>query len=166
MRPSFVLPRVGLGLTAVVAVIVALVLAGTLSGPDNSGTQPAAAAVIRATVRALNSRGAIFIENETYVSGPSVHGHPYTLDQVTETPAGAGPQNVLTSTDDPHALMPNEHNPMSAWSYVGGEQAFYIPATNTIYESSIWGPYLHPGPVPAPSSTATHPGRRPTRRIR
>jgi hypothetical protein len=147
-RPGFVLPRVGLGLTAVAAVILALVLAGTFSGPDNSGTQPAAAAVIRATVRALNSRGAIFIDNQTYVSGPRVHGHPYTLDQVMETPQGPGAQNILNSTDDPHALTPNEHNPMSAWSYVGGEQAFYIPATNTIYESSIWGPYLHPGKRP------------------
>lgn len=165
-RPRWKLPRVGLMLAPVLAAVIVLVLVGTFSGPGSSGTQPAAADVIRATVRALNPRGAIFIENQTYVSGPSVHGHPYTLRQVTETPSGRGPQNVLTTTDDPTALAPHDRTPMSGWSYVGGEQAFYIPATNTIYESSIWGPYLHPGPRPGTfvyryargaSTYATHP---------
>lgn len=165
-RPRWTLPRAGLVLAPVLAAVIVLVLVGTFSGPGSSGVQPAAAAVIRATVRALNSRGAIFIENETYVSGPSVHGHPYTLDQVTETPSGPGPQNVLATTDDPSALAPHDRTPMSGWSYVGGEQAIYIPATNTVYESSIWGPYLHPGPRPGTfvyryargaSTYATHP---------
>ena len=165
-RPRWALPRVGLALAPVAAAVIVLFLAGTFSGPDSSGTQPAAAAVIRATARALDPRGAIFIENQTYVSGPTVHGHPYTLRQVTETPAGPGPQNVLTTTDDPRALAPHDRRPMSGWSYVGGEQAFYIPATTTIYETSIWGPYLHPGPrpgtfvyryAPGASTYATHP---------
>ena len=42
-RPRWVLPRVGVALAPVTVVIVLLV-AGTFSGPDSSGTQPAAAA--------------------------------------------------------------------------------------------------------------------------
>jgi hypothetical protein len=165
-RPRWTLPRMGLALVPVVAAVIALGLVATFRGPGGSGTQPAAAAVIRAAVRALNPLGAIFIETETYVSGARVHGHPYTLHQVTETPAGPGSQNVLTTTDDPHALAPHERMPMAGWSYVGGEQAFYIAATNTIYESSIWGPYLHRGTRPGTfvyryargaSTFATHP---------
>jgi len=145
-RPRWTLPRVGLALAPVVAAAVVLLLAGTFSGPGSSGTQPAAAAVIRAAVRALAPAGTILIEDETYVSGPSVHGHPYTLDQVQETPAGPGPQNVLTTTDEPGAF--GQGSAVTGWVYVGGEQAIYSAATNTIYETSIWGPYLHPGPRP------------------
>jgi hypothetical protein len=145
-RPRWVLPRLGLAL-APVAVVVVLLLAGTFSGPDSSGTQPAAAAVIRATRSALApSAGTIFVEDETYVSGPSVHGHPYTFHQVLETPA-RGPQNGLTTTDDP-AQLGGRRSPVAGLSYVGGTEEIYLPSTNTIYVSSIWGPYLHPGRRP------------------
>jgi hypothetical protein len=119
-------------------------VAGPFSGPDSSGTQPAAAA---AAVHAL-SPGTIFVENDTYVSGPSVHGHSYTLHRVLETPAGRGPQNELTTTDNPGGLVPSpSHRPvLSGASYVGGTEEIYSPTTDTIYVSSIWGPYLHPGP--------------------
>ena len=136
----------GLALAPVAAVIV-LLLAGTFSGPGSSGTQSAAAAVIRATSNTLAlSPGTIFVEDETYVSGPTVHGHPYTLHQVLETP-GRGPQNGLTSTDDP-AQLGGRRSPVAGLSYVGGTEEIYLPSTNTIYASSIWGPYLHPGPRP------------------
>ena len=145
-RPRWALPRVGLALAPVAAAIV-LLLAGTFSGPDSTGTQSAAAAVIRATRNALApSPGSIFVEDQTFVSGPTVHGHPYTLHQALETPA-RGPQNALTMTDDPVQLGGRPPF-MAGWSYVGGTEAIYLPSTNTIYESSIWGPYLHPGPRP------------------
>ena len=145
-RPRWALPRVGLALAPIVAAIV-LLLAGTFSGPDSSGTQPAAAAMIRATKNALApSPGTIFVEDERYVSGPTVHGHPYTLHQVLETP-GRGPQNGLTSTDDP-AQLGGRRSPVAGLSYVGGTEEIYLPSTNTIYVSSIWGPYLHPGSRP------------------
>jgi hypothetical protein len=146
-RPRWALPWGGLAL-ALAAVAIVLLLAGTFSGPDSSGTQPAAAAVIRATLRALApSPGKIFIEDETYVSGPMVHGHPYTLDQVLETPSGPGPQNQLTTTDNPEAVF-GQGSTLSGASYVGGTQEIYSATTNTIYVSSIWGPYLRPGPRP------------------
>jgi hypothetical protein len=146
MRPRWMLPRLGVAL-APVAVAV-LFFAGIFSGPDNSGTQSAAAAVIRATRNALApSPGTILIEDETYVSGPSVHGHPYTFHRVLETPAGRGPQNGLTSTDDPTALG-GRGSLVSGTSNVGGTEEIYLPSTNTIYVSSIWGPYLHPGRRP------------------
>ncbi len=145
-RPEWVRPRMGLALAPVVVVIV-LLLAGTFAGPDSSGTQSAAAAVIRATNNALApSPGTIFVEDETYVSGPTVHGHPYTLHQVLETPAH-GPQNGLTTTDDP-AQLGGRGSLVAGLSYVGGTEEIYLPATHTIYASSIWGPYLHPGPRP------------------
>jgi hypothetical protein len=145
-RPRWALPRLGLAL-APVAVVVVLLLAGTFSGPDSSGTQPAAAAVIRATNNALApSPGTIFVEDETYVSGPTVHGHPYTFHEVLETP-GRGPQNGLTTTDDP-AQLGGRRSPVAGLSYVGGTEEIYLPSTNTIYVSSIWGPYLHPGRRP------------------
>jgi hypothetical protein len=145
-RPRWVLPRLGLALGPV-AVVVVLLLAGTFSGPDSSGTQPAAAAVIRATRSALApSPGTIFVEDETYVSGPTVHGHPYTFHQVLETP-GRGPQDGLTTTDDP-AQLGGRRSPVAGLSYVGGTEEIYLPSTNTIYVSSIWGPYLHPGRRP------------------
>jgi len=144
-RPRWVLPRVGLALAPVIAALV-LFLAGTFSGPDSSGTQPAAAAVIRAAIHALASSGAIFVEDETYVSGPSVHGHPYTVDQVLETPAGSGSQSVLTTYSDPGALHQNPAQ--TGWAYGNGLEEIYSRATNTIYQTSIWGPYLHPGRRP------------------
>ncbi len=145
-RPRWALPRVGLALAPVAAAIV-LLLAGTFSGPDSSGIQSAAAAVIRATSNALAlSPGTIFVEDETYVSGPTVHGHPYTFHQVLETP-GRGPQNGLTSTDDP-AQLGGRRSPVAGLSYVGGTEEIYLPSTNTIYASSIWGHYLHRGSRP------------------
>ena len=145
-RPRWARPRVGLALAPVAAAIV-LVLAGTFSGPDSSGTQSAAAAVIRATENVLTpSSGSIFVEDE-YISGPSVHGHPYTLHEVLETPAGRGPQNGLSTTDDP-AQFGGRRSPVAGTSYVGGTEEIYLPSTNTIYVSSIWGPYLHPGRRP------------------
>ncbi len=145
-RPRRGLPWVGVAVACGAAAIV-LLLAGTFSGPDSGGTQPAAAAVIRATRSALApSPGTIFIEDETYVSGPTVHGHPYTFHQVLETPA-RGPQNGLTTTDDP-AQLGGRRSPVAGLSYVGGTEEIYLPSTNTIYVSSIWGPYLHPGRRP------------------
>ena len=145
-RPRWALPRVGLALAPVAAAIV-LLLAGTFSGPDSSGTQSAAAAVIRATRNALApSPGTIFVEDETFVSGPTVHGHPYTLHQALETPA-RGPQNGLTTTDDP-AQLGGRRSLVSGLSFVGGTEEIYLPSTNTIYVSSIWGPYLHPSSRP------------------
>jgi hypothetical protein len=95
------------------------------------------------------SSGTITIEDQTFVSGPMVHGHPYTLDRVLQTPSGrGGAQNALTTTDDPRALAPRERLAVSGWSYVGGDEQFYSSTTNTIYVSSIWGPYLHPGSRP------------------
>ena len=103
----------------------------------------------RAADRALAaSPGTIYIQDQTVVSGPTVHGHPYTLDQVLQTPSGRGAQNVLTTTDDPQALAPHERLAVSGWSYVGGDEQFYSSTRNTIYVSSIWGPYLHPGSRP------------------
>jgi hypothetical protein len=144
-RPQWVLPRVGLALAPVAAVVV-LLLAGAFSGPDSSGTQPAGAAVIRAAIHALATSGAIFVEDQTYVSGPSVHGHPYTIDQVLETPTGSGSQSVLTTYSDPKALHQNAAQ--TGWAYGDGTQEIYSRATNTIYASSIWGSYLHPGRRP------------------
>jgi hypothetical protein len=142
-RPRWVLAPVGLALAPVAAAIV-LLLAGTFSGPDSSGTQPAAAAVIRDAIHALATSGAIFVEDQTYVSGPSVHGHPYTIDHVLETPTGSGSQSVLTTYSDPKALHQNPAQ--TGWAYGDGTQEIYSRATNTIYATSIWGPYLHPGP--------------------
>jgi hypothetical protein len=143
-RPRWALPRLGLTLAPVAA--IAVVLAGTFSGPDSSGIQPAAAAVTRAAIHALATSGAIFVEDETYLSGPSVHGHPYTINQVLETPANSGSQSVLTTYSDPKAL--HQDPTQTGWAYGNGTQEIYSAATNTIYETSIWGPYLHPGRRP------------------
>ena len=101
---------------------------------------------MRAAMHALTTSGAIFVEDETYVSGPSVHGHPYTIDQVLETPAGSGSQSVLTTYSDPGQLHQNPAQ--TGWAYGNGAQEIYSRATNTIYQTSIWGPYLHPGRRP------------------
>ncbi len=147
--PRWALPQVGLALTpvAVAAAVVVLLLAGTFSGPDDSGTQAAAAAVIRTAVRTLSSwRNVIFVEDQTYVSGPMVHGHPYTFHQVLETPAH-GPQDYLSSTDNA-VFFSGRAGTASGSAVVGGTQSVYAPKTNTIYQSSVYGPYLHPGPRP------------------
>ena len=166
-RPRRTLPWMGLALAPVLAAAIVLLLAGTFSGPGNSGTQAADAAVIRAAVQALStSPGTISVENQTFVSGPSVHGHPYTLHTVQETPAGRGPQNYLTSIDGPGGLGGDPRHPVSGTLYVGGTEEIYSPRTNTIYASSIWGPYLHPGRRPGTyvyrySPGATVPTTRP-----
>jgi hypothetical protein len=148
VRPQWALPRMGLALAPIVAVVV-LLLSGTFSGPDNSGTQPVAAAVIRATARALaTTPGTVFVTDETYISGPQVKGQPWTLHAVQETPAGRGPTNQLVVDGQPGGDTPGRRLTLTGFSYVGGTEAVYSPVSNTIYTSSIWGPYIHPGRRP------------------
>ena len=163
-RPRWTPPWLVLAAAPVAAAAIVLFLAGTFSGPDSSGTQPAAAAVIRAAERALStSPGTISVEDQTFVSGPTVHGHPYTLHTVQETPAGRGPQNYLDSTGGDPAAFAGARRPLvSGTLYLGGTEEIYSPTTHTVYASSIWGPYLHPGRRPgtyiyrsAPGATVT-----------
>ena len=79
------------------------------------------------------------------ISGPGVHGHPYTLHEVLETPA-RGPQNQLLSSDDSKQFSGRDG--VTDASYIGGTEEIYLPSTHTVYESSIWSPYLHPGSRP------------------
>jgi hypothetical protein len=144
-HPGTALPGAALLALAAVIAVAVLVLGGTFSGPDSSGTLPAAAAVIRATQDVIRpTAGSVFVEDETYVSGPMARSGPFTLYQVLETPA-RGPQNELTASNQA-ARFSGTHSQITATSFVGGTQSVFNARTNTIYESSIWGPYLHRRP--------------------
>ena len=123
----------------VAATGVALVLAGTFTGPAGTGTEPAVASVMRQTADAMSGRGSIVVEKLRYSErGP--HRSSFSQEIVTETPAGAGPEEVLNSGFT--------SGDVTGDAVIGGHEEVYSPATNTIYVSSIWGPYIHPGATP------------------
>jgi DNA-directed RNA polymerase specialized sigma24 family protein len=131
---AVVLPALG------VAALV-LLIAGVFSGPASSGTQPAAAAVIRRVENAIAPKPGTIVISKYRVSYRTRSGHSssFTIETMYETPVGPGPQNSLYVTTERVYGLPQE----VAGS--GGDQEAYLSKTNTIYISSIWGPYITKG---------------------
>jgi hypothetical protein len=118
-----------------------LVIAGVFSGPASTGTQPAAAAVIRGVENAIAPKPGTIVVSKYRVTG-SWEGAPpggFTVENVYETPTGPGPQNSLGITTEHLSGVPSEQ------AVSGGNEEVYLSRTNTIYISSIWGPFITKG---------------------
>jgi hypothetical protein len=137
-------PRAMLALCAPVIGLAALVLAvtGALSGPASTGTQPAAAAVLRGVAAALTQKPGTILVEKFRVTGAWNHGHRVSWQQemIYETPSGGGPQNSFYYASGPGA-------PREA-AAINGNQEIYNKATNTIYITSVFGSNITPGPKP------------------
>jgi hypothetical protein len=128
-----------LGVAAATAA-AALVIAGTFSGPDGSGAQPARADVFKLTADAMSGGpGTVVVEKFENTQG---HAHPMRSSQtiITLTPSGSGPEEILNAGDPVGKVL--------GTAVLGADQEVYTPSTNTIYVSSIWGPYIHRGTKP------------------
>ena len=126
-----------------------LLIAGVFSGPGGSGTQPALATVIRRVEQATSTKpGTIVISIVRGAAhgpsgGPSTVAPPTVVyENVWETPAASGPQSYVTSGFAATDGTPN------AIGSVAGDDEIYLKRTNTIYISSIWGPYISKGKTP------------------
>lgn len=84
-------------------VTLVLLAVGVFSGPASTGTQPAAAAVIRGVENAIAPKPGTIGVSKHRVTGRSSGGRPdgFTIETVYETPADPGPQNSLDITNEP-----------------------------------------------------------------
>jgi hypothetical protein len=123
-----------------------LLIAGVFSGPGGSGTQPALAAVIRRVEQATAVKPGTIVVSvvRTFSSAPGPGPNPSVFEQVWETPAGPGPQNFMTAP----SLTKQLPGVPTAYGAIDGEQEIYVRKTNTVYISSIWGPYITKGKTP------------------
>jgi hypothetical protein len=128
------------GVAAVSAVVLAAV--GVFAGTSRPGVRPpTAAATVQQTVKAMSvHKGTIVVEHEVFSQSHHPTDH---ATQITETPAGPGAQDTLRTDTEPH--LP------AGMAVTGGDQSVYERKTHTIYVTSIWGPYLHPGTKPGTS---------------
>ena len=105
-----------------------LLIAGVFSGPASTGTQPAAAAVIRGVENAIAAKPGTIVVSK-YRGARSLDGAPpggVTVENVYETPAGPGPQNWLGITSEHFSGVPSEQ------AVSGGDEEVYLSRTNTI----------------------------------
>ena len=125
-------------------VTLVLLIAGVFSGPASTGTQPAAAAVIRGVENAIAPKPGTIVVSKNRVTARSSSGRlsNFTIETVYETPANPGPQNSLYVSTEHVPGMPSEQ------AVSGGDEEVYLSRTNTIYISSIWGPYITKGKTP------------------
>ena len=156
---------IAIALPALGLVAVVLLIAGVFSGPGSTGTQPAAAAVIRGVENAIAPKPGTIVISKYRVSYRTRSGHPssFTIETVYETPVGPGPQNSLYVNSQHLWWAPSEQ------AVSGGDEEVYLSKTNTIYISSIWGPYITKGkkpgtfiytpPKPPPGPSATLPAK-------
>jgi hypothetical protein len=121
---------------------------------------PGNAEVLRLVEQATAAKpGTIVVQKiRGFSSSPdSSAPNPLVMEEVVETPAGQGPQNYLYSNN---TRVTGES---SAYGVVNGVAQFYLlkPATlyrrvgqlllrkrNTVYVSSVWGPYIRKGRKP------------------
>jgi hypothetical protein len=148
-----------LTLAVVAGVLAALVLGvtGVLSGQGPTAPQFADAAVLRGAAAALaHPPGSIVIDFDSnvqktnpkflkfapgYTPPPGIQTVRWSNHEITETPVGEGPQNVVNlggpSVTDGVQI-----------GEVDGNNELYDPATNTVYTSSEYGLYITPGAKP------------------
>ncbi len=134
----------GVALPALGVVTLVLLIAGVFSGPASTGTQPAAAAVIRGVENAIAPKPGTIVVSKYRETG-SWEGAPpggLTVENVYETPAGPGPQNSLGFSSEHLSGVPSEQ------AVSDGDEEVYLSSTNTIYISSIWGPFITKGKKP------------------
>ena len=115
-------------LPALGVLTLVLLIAGVFSGPASTGTQPAAAAVIRGVQNAIAPKPGTIVVSKYRVTG-SWNGAPpggSTVENVYETPAGPGPQNWLGITSEHFSGVPSEQ------AVSGGDEEVYLSRTNTI----------------------------------
>jgi hypothetical protein len=129
---------------ALAVVTLVLLVVGVFSGPASTGTQPAAAAVIRGVENAIAPKLGTIVVSKYRVTGRSSGGRPdsFTIETVYETPADPAPQNSLYISSERLSGVPSEQ------AVSGGDEEVYLSSTNTIYISSIWGPYIAKGKKP------------------
>jgi len=157
-RPSRAMLALGFPVAGLAALVVVAV--GVLSGSGSIGPQPAAGAVLRGAAAALDQKpGTILLERYNVTSvGRDGKSSSWQQEQISETPAGPGPQTTLY-----YSNAPGQH---AEQARIGGNQEVYLKATNTVYINSIWGDRITPGKKPgtytytAPNDgpgAATHP---------
>jgi hypothetical protein len=143
-------------------VTVLLLIAGVFSGPASTGTQPAAAAVIRDVENAIAAKPGTIVVSKYRVTGRWAGGRPdsFTIETVYETPADSGPKNSLYVTTERLSGVPSER------AVSGGDGAVYVSGTNTHplppdaqRGSSPALPERYPG-VPVTAQVTQHQSRR------
>jgi hypothetical protein len=124
---------------------VVLLIAGVFSGPASTGTQPAIAAVIRGVEKATALKPGTIVVSKYRDSYRNRAGQPasFTIETIYQTPAGPGPQSSLYVNSEYAASWEPTEQAVS-----GGDEEVYVNRTNTIYISSIWGPYITKGKKP------------------
>jgi hypothetical protein len=166
-RHRAVSPRalLAVALPALGVVTLVLLITGVFSGPASTGAQPAAAAVIRGVENAIAPKPGTIVVSKVRVTGRWQGAPParFTVETVYETPVGAGPQNSLYVTSEHQYGLPSEQ------AVSGGDEQVYLSKSNTIYMSSIWGPFITKGKKPgtfiytppkaAPGPSATLPAK-------
>lgn len=148
-----------LPLAVVAGAVTALVLgvAGVLGSHDPTQAQPAAAAVLRGAAAALaHSPGSIVIDTDSnaqvsnlgllkvapgFKQGHGLQTTRWTNHEITETPVGNGPQNVVNLGG------PCVTNGVQIGE-VNGNNELYDPTTNTVYISSQFGSDITTGAKP------------------
>ena len=93
------------------------------------------AAVFKLTADAMSGGpGTVVVEKFQNTQGLK---HPSRTSQtiVTLTPTGSGPQQILNAGDPVGKV--------TGTAVLGPDEEVYTASTNTIYVSSIWGPYIH-----------------------
>jgi hypothetical protein len=129
-----------LAVAAVGVVAVGLVLTASLQGPAGTGTQPAAAAIVRHVEHELaTAPGTILVERV------------YSTFQEPDKPISRSSDYSVTEAV-PNSTVVNslgDFRPFGgASASIDGDDEVYLPQTNTIYISNPYTPYIHPGPRP------------------
>ena len=121
-----------------------LLLAGVFSGPASTGTQPAIAAVIRGVENATALKPGTIVVSKYRVSYRNRVGRPPASRSRPSTrhPSARARRTRSTSTANAASGEPSEQ------AVSGGDEEVYLSNTNTIYISSIWGPYITKGKRP------------------
>lgn len=148
---------------AAVAAGLFFALGGGGGGSDTHGLT-ANTEVLRQVEQALAAKpGTIVVQITRFSNSPpnDIPGEPNTTigEEVIETPAGQGPQNYLYVIGDARILA----NASEAYGVVNGVAQVYerkppavykrvgqiaLHTPNTLYISSVWGPYITKGPKP------------------
>jgi hypothetical protein len=100
--------------------------------------------VIRNVEKATALRPGTIVISKYRVTSRGPDGHParFTIETLYETPAGPGPQNMLYINSEHLSSAASER------AISGGNEEIYVAKTNTIYISSVWGPYITKGTKP------------------
>lgn len=133
--------RVGILAIAVAGVVaIALVLTAGLQGPAGTGTQPAAAAIVRNVERELAT-----------VPGTIVVERSFSTSQEPNKPVSRSSDYSVTEAV-PNSTVQNSLEDLRPFGGVSasidGDEEMYLPQTNTIYISNPYTSYIHPDTRP------------------